>query len=149
MKCIRKKIGEKGAAVVEFAVVLPLLLLILFGIIEFGVLLYDKAVITNASREGARAAIVYGYDPNLEQIQRLSDAEISAVVTSYVSAKLISFGTGTPVTTITPPDPTQVPSGNPITVTVTYHYDFLIVPAFISNFLGGINLVGATTMRAE
>ena len=45
---------QRGAAAVEFAIVLPLLLVFVFGIIEFGFLLYDKAVITNASREGAR-----------------------------------------------------------------------------------------------
>jgi Flp pilus assembly protein TadG len=33
--------------------------MLLFGIIEFGIILYDKAMITNASREGARAGIVY------------------------------------------------------------------------------------------
>jgi Flp pilus assembly protein TadG len=50
--------SQRGAAVVEFAFVLPLLLVILFGIIEFSFLLYDKAMLTNASREGARVGIV-------------------------------------------------------------------------------------------
>ena len=40
---------QRGAALVEFTLVVPLLLMILFGIIEFSVLLYDKAVVTNAS----------------------------------------------------------------------------------------------------
>ncbi|HKK00735.1 MAG TPA: TadE/TadG family type IV pilus assembly protein, partial [Desulfuromonadales bacterium] len=53
-----KRRHERGASAVEFALVLPLLLVILFGIIEFGFILYDKAMITNASREGARAGIV-------------------------------------------------------------------------------------------
>ena len=48
--------GNNGASAVEFAVVLPLLVLP-FGIIEFSLALYDKAMITNASREGARAGI--------------------------------------------------------------------------------------------
>ena len=50
---------EHGGSLVEFAIVMPLLFVILFGIIEFGILLYDKAMITNASREGARAGIVF------------------------------------------------------------------------------------------
>ena len=54
----RKSSSQKGASLVEFALVLPLLMLILWGIIEFGLLLYNKQVITNASREGARAGIV-------------------------------------------------------------------------------------------
>ena len=50
---------EQGGSLVEFAIVMPLLFVILFGIIDFGILLYDKAMITNASREGASAGIVF------------------------------------------------------------------------------------------
>ena len=49
---------QAGAAMVEFAIVLPVLALLLMGIIEFSIIIYDKAVITNASRVGARYAIV-------------------------------------------------------------------------------------------
>ncbi len=41
---------RKGQALAEFALTAPLLLLLIFGIIEFGILFYNKAVITNASR---------------------------------------------------------------------------------------------------
>ena len=50
---------QEGASAVEFAIILPLLLILVFGIIEFSILFYDKAMITNASREGARVGIVY------------------------------------------------------------------------------------------
>ncbi|MCK5219206.1 pilus assembly protein, partial [bacterium] len=46
--------NQRGAAAVEFAIVLPLLALILFGTIDFALLFYNKQVLTNASREGAR-----------------------------------------------------------------------------------------------
>ena len=60
--CNRKpKNGERGASAIEFAVILPLLLVVLFGIIEFGFVLYNKAVLTNACREGARAGIVSAF----------------------------------------------------------------------------------------
>jgi len=49
---------EKGAAAVEFAVVAGLFLMIVFGIIEFGILMFDQHILTNASREGARAGVV-------------------------------------------------------------------------------------------
>lgn len=42
----------------EFALIFPLLLFIVFGVIEFGTALYDKSVVTNASREAARAGVV-------------------------------------------------------------------------------------------
>ena len=50
--------------------------MLLFGIIEFGIILYDKAMITNASREGARAGIVF--DPD-----GISDSYIREVVKTY------------------------------------------------------------------
>jgi Flp pilus assembly protein TadG len=59
----------RGASAVEFAIILPILILLVFGIIEFSLALYDKAMITNASREGARAGIV-------AQIPRVTDTEI-------------------------------------------------------------------------
>ncbi len=62
MVMIMKIRSDHGASAVEFALVLPVLMLLTFGIIEFGVLLFDKAVITNASREGARMGIVFVAD---------------------------------------------------------------------------------------
>jgi Flp pilus assembly protein TadG len=53
--CGRRK---RGTAVVEFAVVLPLLILILFGIIEFGWLFLVRQTLVNAAREGCRVAVL-------------------------------------------------------------------------------------------
>jgi Flp pilus assembly protein TadG len=55
---LKNRQALQGAAVIEFALILPLLLLLLIGGIDMSLALYDKAVITNASREGARAGIV-------------------------------------------------------------------------------------------
>ena len=55
MKTLNQNMGQKGVAAVEFCIVLPLLVTLVFGIIDFGLLFYNKQVITNASREGARA----------------------------------------------------------------------------------------------
>ncbi len=49
---------RRGAAIVEFAVVLPLLLLLLFGIIEFGWLFMVRQTLVNAAREGCRVAVL-------------------------------------------------------------------------------------------
>ena len=59
MKRLGKINNQNGAALVEFAIVLPLLLMLIFGMIEFSVMLYDKAMLTNATREGARLGILY------------------------------------------------------------------------------------------
>lgn len=49
---------DKGAAAVEMALVLPLLLLLVFGIIDFGRMLNAQITVTEAAREGARAAVI-------------------------------------------------------------------------------------------
>ena len=49
---------EKGSAGVEFALLLPIIVLLVFGMMEFGVALYDLQIVKNASREGARAGII-------------------------------------------------------------------------------------------
>ena len=64
---------SKGASAVEFAIILPMLVLLVFGIIELSFALYDKAMITNASREGARVGIVY-------RSPGITNAEITSVV---------------------------------------------------------------------
>ena len=53
--------SQAGAELVEFALVLPLLLLVFGGIIDFGLLLQRQQVLTNAAREGARLAVLPGY----------------------------------------------------------------------------------------
>ena len=76
---------QRGAAVVEFALILPILLGLLVGGIDASLALYDKAVITNASREGARAGI-------MARNPQLSDAQIRQVVNQYAQSALVSLG---------------------------------------------------------
>lgn len=54
--------NQKGVAAVEFAIVLIFLVPLVFGIIDFALLIYNKQVIINASREGARSAITIPKD---------------------------------------------------------------------------------------
>jgi len=54
----RARSGDDGAAAVEFALVVPLLLLVVFGIVAFGLLLFAQISATHAAREGARLAAV-------------------------------------------------------------------------------------------
>ena len=55
--------GRRGAAAVEFALVVPLLLLIVLGIVDFGFMLSDRQAVSQAAAEGARAAAVSQGDP--------------------------------------------------------------------------------------
>ncbi|UCF85082.1 MAG: pilus assembly protein [Desulfobacteraceae bacterium] len=143
--------SREGAAAVEFAIILPVLIILVFGIIEFSVILFDKAMITNASREGARAGIVYRYDYNAGQEDPLDETEIENIVIAYCQSHLISLG-GT--STLDRSDIDSVcgtnASGDPIlTVTVRYQYQFLVLPNFITTLTGNINLTAQTVMRTE
>jgi Flp pilus assembly protein TadG len=121
---------QTGQSMVEFALVLPLLLVVLLGVIEFGLVLYDKAVITNASREGARAGVVF-----------MGNADPAAVAKSYCQGQLITFSADTPVVTVT----RQV---DRLTVTVDYNYRFLALPKFIT-LVSSLPLRATTVMRLE
>ena len=124
---------------------MPLLILLLVGFIEFSLILYDKAVMTNASREGARAGIV-------AQSPKVNDSSIRNVVKNYCRTYLITFGSDTIEDgdiTIVPSPRDGLPFGTDLTVTATYRYDFLALPRFMTASLGPINLVARTTMRME
>ncbi len=144
----KPKARERGVAAVEFALVLPLLVLVLFGIIEFSLILYDKAIITNASREGARSGILYRYPtPTPAQLQTL----VSSVVNQYCQNRLISLGAASAVQTTVIPGGSN--PGDPLTVRVDYNYRFLVLPNFVSSLMNysnqGLPLRAETVMRME
>lgn len=55
---IKRLKGEKGQDIVEFALVFPILAALLFGIIDFGWIFYSTSMVANATREGARFAVM-------------------------------------------------------------------------------------------
>jgi len=56
--------SDRGQTMVEFAFVVPILCLLLFGIIQFGIVYHNYVTLTDATRVGARKAIVSGDDPD-------------------------------------------------------------------------------------
>ena len=126
--------NQKGAAAVEFAIVLPLLLLLVFGMIEFGLLFYNKQVITNASREGAR-----------DGITGQSEAEVKQIVLDYCSERLINLDGENEliVDNISVPGPD---ADNDFSVTVNFDYDFMF--AQIVGFTE-TTITASTVMRME
>jgi Flp pilus assembly protein TadG len=142
---------RRGQALVEFALALPIILAVMFGAVEFGTALYDKAVLTNASREGARAGVV-ATNP------RKTDAQIDAVVQAYVANNMINFKGPMSTTTAVSPTPASARTpGTPgtcaltcnVTVTVTYSYRFFLLPKFLTEFTGPLTLRAATSMKME
>ena len=138
--------NQRGTAAIEFAIVLPLLMVFIFGIIEFGLVFYNKAMVTNASREAARSGIVYRDPP-------LTVAEMQSVVDSYCGGRLISFGGG-PSPTTTVPSGECTNHGDELVVNVAYQYEFLLLPDFLTAFFtggmpGSIDISAVTRMRCE
>jgi Flp pilus assembly protein TadG len=136
--------SNRGQGLVELALALPMMLVLIFGAVEFGTAMYDKAVVTNASREGARAGIV-------ATTPRLNDRGIQDVVSRYSKTHLLNYKTGitdTAVTTITPALSART-SGALMTVTVTYSYRSFLLPKFVQGLSGGFGLSASTVMRME
>jgi Flp pilus assembly protein TadG len=133
-----RRLNERGAVAAEFALLLPVLLTILFGIIEFGMIMYGREVVTNASREGARAGIV-------QRVPPLTPGEITTVATNYLT------GTGINAADVVIAVPASGGvTGTPVTVTATYSYPWLI--PYIPTMLGlpaPLPIAMSTTMLHE
>jgi Flp pilus assembly protein TadG len=133
--------NHQGAAAIEFAVVFPILLLILLGIIEFSFILYDKAVISNACREGARAGIV-------QQSPRVSASQIEATVKNC-SSHLINFRGGSITPTVSTSNAPCTDFGDNLTVTATFHYNFFSISNFVPMLASGVDLTAQSVMKCE
>lgn len=142
--------NQRGLAVVEFALVLPLLLLVLFGIVELGLIMYDKAMITNASREAARNGVVYSI-PYLPVTASDGSPSISAIATNYLTNNLINLGSASPSVSV--PSGACSATGSQLQVVVSYKFTGLALgntfnplPGILNNVL---SLSAATTMTCE
>ena len=93
--------GERGAALLEMALTLPLMLLVAIGIVEFGRAYQTWQVLTNAAREGARIAVLPGIDDATvtTRVQTyMSDGQLPNSATATINItrnNTIAIGTGT------------------------------------------------------
>lgn len=134
MSCLKLHKGtakqrRRGGAIVEFAVILPLLLTILFGIIEFGYVFMVRQSLQHAAREGCRLASL--------QTSQAPYTNVVARVNEIMSAAKVP---------ILPPTITQGPCEETVVVTVPYD-DVSLFGTFLG--FGGYNLTGQCTMRKE
>jgi len=144
-----KRSGESGVAAIEFAVLLPVLVLIVLGIIEFGILLYNQQVITNASREGARHGIknengVYYQSSSIEDVVK------NYIYPQYPStnpSRLITLSNSPVPATLTVTTGTSCSSfGNDLEIDVRFQSSFLVMDNFGFN---NPDLTAKTIMRCE
>jgi len=140
---------QAGTETVEFAISATLLFLLLFGIIEFSVALFDKATLTNASREGARTGILFRPDPRDTTVGGTEDAAIEQAVRDYAEQYLISLGGEAEMDISIVRSDASMSPGSSVTVTVDYPYQFLLLPGFVAGLGDFIDLSATTVMRAE
>ncbi len=137
----RRAPRQSGAAAVEFALLLPFLLLLLTGMVEASLMLYDQAIITNASREGARAGIV------LRQ-PKLSTAEIEAVALNYSINALVSLGAAA-APTVTVEQAADPVFATPLRVTVNFQFTGFGFVGLLTTLTGPVNLSATSVMQHE
>lgn len=134
--------NERGTALVEFALIAPLLFLLLFGIIDFGRALDYYNQVTQLAGQGARAAAV-NRNPDGTAITSTSSLQHMLVSTYTAQPQLKSGET----VCIVGPVPQNI--GDPVTVRVSYQFHFLpLIGAAVGN-LGGVTLSSTQTERAE
>jgi hypothetical protein len=138
---------ERGTALVEFALVGPLLFLLVFGIIDFGRALNYYNNLTQLAGQGARAAAV-NRNPDGSAVGAATDPSCSGASTHSIQCELANVYTNTIQlkngisVCITGPVPAAI--GSPVTVRATYSYRFF-------GLVGGVNIrLSATqTERSE
>ncbi len=117
--------GEKGQSLAEFAMVVPIFLLLVFAIVDFGMGFHSWITVTNSAREGARLGAVGADQASI--IQRVHDT-----ASSLDQAKLaigVTNAQGTP--------------GSSVVVDVDYQYDLITPLASIMQFVSG-DTIGPT-----
>jgi Flp pilus assembly protein TadG len=148
------RLRARGQGLVEFALIFPIVILVLFGIVDFGRAIYAYNTVANASRQGVRVAIV-NQNPsgtgclgasggNPPDTTKVSAADCAA-------AAAIAMG---PVTvSVTYRDPTDTTACSPAAVgciaVVTTSYQFRAITPVISALVGAINLSSTSKEPVE
>jgi Flp pilus assembly protein TadG len=146
----RRRSGRgRGQALVEFALVIPIFLLVLSGILDFGFMLYSRMSVISAAREGARAAVM---DPVKSTIPTVVQGRVvSAATGSGLTMENLEVTTTCDRTSGTcsfdnpTPGPTDAKAGDSVKVKVDYSYTTFFPLLFGSHF----HLVSTVQMVLE
>jgi Flp pilus assembly protein TadG len=126
----KRHASDRGSVAVEFALLLPMLLLIVFGIVDFGRALNAQITLTQAAREGARLAA-------LNQPNVVSRTQAAAVGLSPVSVSVTSSC------------PSGAGQGVNATVVTSYSFHFITPVGAIAGVFGGSGLGSPITLSAH
>lgn len=133
--------SERGAELIEFAIVVPLLILMLAAIFDFGMMFRTYEAVTNAAREGARVGVLPGY----------AAADIQSRIDAYMSASGLAAGSYT----VGVGDVQVTTTANTFaarSVTINYTYQPVILApaaALFGGTFGAVPLQAVSVMRTE
>jgi len=132
--------SERGTAILETAMTLPLLLLVSVGIFEFGRAYQTWQVLTNAAREGARMAVLpnpVAGAPEARVRQYLTNGQLpnAASATVAVTASTVDIGGGA--------------TASASVVTVSYPFSFVVLQPVAQLLVTGSTLGGPVTLTAS
>jgi Flp pilus assembly protein TadG len=127
---------SRGQALLEFALILPILLLLVLGIVEFGHIWNINQMVSDTTREGARRAVIQDVTITQPQVhdfmmQRLYDAHVD---TTVVTITFSQSGAGK-----------WQQTNLPQTVTIQFPYSFM----FFTRAFGTVQITSSFTMRNE
>lgn len=147
---------KRGAALVEFALAVPLLLVVIAGIVDFGFAFQRQEVITNAAREGARLAVLPGYDSTAVESRVRAYVQQGLALDNSALTAVLPSGTGVVVTyptvtvTLGGGGTANVPTAQ---VDVAYNHEFLLLQPILGLINGSwgtnITLRATSQMRLE
>ena len=144
VSCLRRRLrSERGAELIETALTLPLILLVVVGIIEFGWVFQKYEVITNAAREGARIYVLPNFGP----------ADAVTRVQQYLTAAGLNAASAT-IPTPAAPAKTNIGGTCIWTITVSLSYPHQApflggIGSYFNKSVGTFNLNASSTMRRE
>jgi len=149
---LRRLVGaDSGAELIEFGLTLPLLLLVVLGMIEFGFVFQQYEVVTNAAREGARIAVLPTYAASETARVNNATARVNQYLTDGgLTYSLATVSVGVPVATAL-----AAPASGcvwTVPVTVVYPHPVPFIGGIITYFGGSfatLNLTATSKMRTE
>ena len=127
---------SSGSVVVEFALLLPVFLLLTFGLINLGSAWYAKQMLTSASREGARLGVLYS-----------DEGTTNAAVVAEVAQILTD--SGYPNDFLVEVTGADGFSGTPVTVRITSEHDLAVLGELVPGLPDTVTLSAVTVMRHE
>jgi Flp pilus assembly protein TadG len=130
---MRQRIGyQSGAEIVEFLITLPVILIVLAIIVDFGVAFTDQTILTNATRAAVR-----------EVVQGASDAQAQQMA-DHTTQSLVSHDPADPLPPVTVNRAGTNP-GDIVSVSITHQFDFFLLPHFLGT-ITDIDLTATSVM---